>query len=634
MLNSGALIQDRYHIRRQIGGGGMGTVYLAEDTRLSGRQCAIKEMSPNELAPSDRNWSIQAFRQEAQMLAQLDHPGLTRVTDFFPEGGNWYLVMDYVEGETLEARLMRAPQGRLPIDRALPIARQLCDVLTYLHNRQPSVIFRDLKPGNIMLTPNDEVKLIDFGIARFFKPGKTQDTVLLGTPGYAAPEQYGGRGQSDPRTDVYSLGALLHHMITGHDPTTASSPFPLPEARSVMPSIPPSITDVIGRATQMRPALRYATIQEMQQALFPPTYQLPGQPGSQPASPWGSTPTPNQSGSNTGSTGGSNRGLWIGLAVIGTVLLLCAGGTIGAIATGIIPNRNSETPTVELPGETATMKPITHTPTQEFQTVTPTEPPPATEVPTLTTKPTSTEGPIRNETVLGRSVQGRDLVMTSIGYEGDTHVIVIGSIQGDQTTTRDLIQNLIRYLDQNHDAIPQGVQYHLIPTINPDGNTENSRYNANGVDLNRNWDTKDWKSSAAVPGYPEGKTGSGGSYAFSEPETQALRDLLHQFQSDSPSMRIVIYHSSVRRSKGEVYPGGDRSLDISRTYAEATGYDIEHAWAEYVTSGEAVTWCDEQAMLAIDVVIPASQSPHTQVYGNKTLLEITLQALEDIANYR
>ena len=278
MLTSGTTVQNRYHILRKIGGGGMGTVYLAEDNRLPGRRCAIKEMSPAQLAPGDRNWSIEAFRQEAQMLANLDHPGLTRVTDFFAEGGNWYLTMEYIEGETLDARLARARNGRLSVDEALRIMRQLCDVLTYLHNREPQVIFRDLKPGNIMLTPNGEVKLIDFGIARFFKPGKSQDTVQLGTPGYAAPEQYGGLSQSDPRTDIYSLGAVLHQMVTGYDPTTASSPFPLPDPRSVMPAIPSHIADVITRATQMRPALRYSTIQEMRQALFPPTYPLSEKP--------------------------------------------------------------------------------------------------------------------------------------------------------------------------------------------------------------------------------------------------------------------------------------------------------------------------------------------------------------------
>jgi len=202
MLQSGSMLQSRYRILRRIGGGGMGMVYLAEDTRLPGRMCAIKEMSPAQLAPQDRNWAINGFRQEAQMLANLNHPGLTSVTDFIPEAGNWYLVMDYVEGETLQERLKRARGGRLSLDEVLNITRQLCDVLEYLHRQSPSVVFRDLKPGNVMLTPQGEVKLIDFGIARFFKPGQTRDTVNLGTPGYAAPEQYGGLGQSDPRADV------------------------------------------------------------------------------------------------------------------------------------------------------------------------------------------------------------------------------------------------------------------------------------------------------------------------------------------------------------------------------------------------------------------------------------------------
>ncbi|MGC9398129.1 MAG: protein kinase domain-containing protein [Anaerolineae bacterium] len=411
MLNKDTLLQKRYRILRQIGGGGMGTVYLAEDTRLQGRRCAIKEMSPAQLAPADRNWSIEAFRQEAQMLANLDHPGLTRVTDFFAEGGCWYLTMDYVEGETLEARLARARGGRLPLDQALRIARQLCDVLTYLHNRNPQVIFRDLKPANIMLTPDDEVKLIDFGIARFFKPGKSQDTIQLGTPGYAAPEQYGGLGQSDPRTDIYSLGALLHQMVTGYDPTTAASPFPLPDPRSVRPNLPPHVADVIVRATQMRPDFRYSTVQEMRQALFPPTYPLPGQtqvyPSQQPTPPpagsWGSTPPPGQppvqTGPTTGPTGqtaptgGSARGLWMGLAIAVAVLVLCTGGALGAIATGIIPLPSQETATPESPTTVAPTDPPTTT-LAEDSTVEPKEEnaPPTTEAPTEeeTSPPTDT----------------------------------------------------------------------------------------------------------------------------------------------------------------------------------------------------------------------------------------------------
>ncbi|MFL7791501.1 MAG: protein kinase [Anaerolineae bacterium] len=265
MLVPGTTLQNRYRIARQIGGGGMGVVYLAEDTRLAGRRCAIKEMSPAALPPQDRAWATGAFRQEAQMLANLDHPGLTAVTDFFFEVGNWYLVMDFVEGETLGNRLDRSPNRRLPLREVLGITRQLCTVLEYLHGQHPPVVFRDLKPGNVMLTPDGEIKLIDFGIARFFKPGRSRDTVNLGTPGYAAPEQYGGKGQTDPRSDVYSLGVLLHEMLTGYDPQ--STPFNLPRPRSLVPAIPLGVEQVILRATQSDPAARYQSIAQFRRAL-------------------------------------------------------------------------------------------------------------------------------------------------------------------------------------------------------------------------------------------------------------------------------------------------------------------------------------------------------------------------------
>jgi serine/threonine protein kinase len=265
MLSPNTLLQSRYRIHRQIGGGGMGVVYLAEDTRLPGRRCAVKEMSPDQLAPQDRSWATSAFRQEAQMLANLSHPGLTAVTDFFFERGNWYLVMDYVEGETLESRLDRLPDRRLPLREALEITRRLCIVLEYLHGRQPPVVFRDLKPGNVMITPGGEIKLIDFGIARFFKPGRSQDTVNLGTPGYAAPEQYGGKGQTDPRSDIYSLGVVLHEMLTGYNPQ--STPFNLPRPRSLSPTIPPGVEKVILRSIHSDPGGRYQTIGQFRRAL-------------------------------------------------------------------------------------------------------------------------------------------------------------------------------------------------------------------------------------------------------------------------------------------------------------------------------------------------------------------------------
>jgi serine/threonine protein kinase len=266
MLSSGAVLQGRYHILRHIGGGGMGDVYLAEDRRLPGRYCALKEMSPAALPAFERGWVINAFQQEAQMLAVLRHPGLTPVTDYFTEAGNWYLVMEHIEGVTLENHLQRTPGQRLPLAAALRVAEQLCDVLDYLHRQSPPIIFRDLKPGNIMLTPHGDVKLIDFGIARFFKLGQSQDTVNLGTPGYCAPEQFNRGGQTDARTDVYSLGVVLHQLLTGYDPTTSA--FRLPLIRSLDLSLPVAIESVINQATQLDPALRFQSILEFKQALF------------------------------------------------------------------------------------------------------------------------------------------------------------------------------------------------------------------------------------------------------------------------------------------------------------------------------------------------------------------------------
>ncbi len=171
--------------------------------------------------------------------------------------------MDFVAGETLEAKLARAPQG-LPVDVVLRAADQLCDVLDYLHNRKKPVIFRDLKPGNIMIDDRGEAKLIDFGIARHFAQGKRSDTTALGTTGYAPPEQY-GKGQTDPRSDIYALGATLHHLLTGIDP--ADKPFAFVSPRSVRPAVPVEVDLAIMRAVEQDPAKRWQGARVMKQAL-------------------------------------------------------------------------------------------------------------------------------------------------------------------------------------------------------------------------------------------------------------------------------------------------------------------------------------------------------------------------------
>lgn len=224
--------------------------------------------------------------------------------------------------------------------------------------------------------------------------------------------------------------------------------------------------------------------------------------------------------------------------------------------------------------------------------------------------------------------------MAIIGDEMGSAIVVVGSIQGDQTNTLDLTNSLINHFDQNTKHVPGDVAFYFIPSLNPDGNASKSRFNANEVDLNRNWDTSDWRSKAVVPGYPNGKHGAGGSSPFSEPETRALRDFLLSLVSQRRNVCVVVLHSSVHRTQGEVYPGGDDAIDIASQYASAAGYDVERAWAEYTTSGEIVTWCDEQGITSIDVVFPGSQGPSSRISGTgDTLLDITVRALLEIAEF-
>lgn len=218
LLTEDHLLKQRYRILTQIGAGGFGAVYKAADTQFGNRLVALKEMSQRSLTPQEVAEATEAFKREVLMLADLRHPNLPRIYDHFNDSGRWYLVMDFIEGQTLEEYLDSQPRGHLPPEEVLDIGIQLCNVLGYLHTRQPPIIFRDLKPANIMRTPGQHLYLIDFGIARHFKPGQVKDTMPLGSPGYAAPEQY-GKMQTTPRADIYSLGVTLHQLLTGNDPT-------------------------------------------------------------------------------------------------------------------------------------------------------------------------------------------------------------------------------------------------------------------------------------------------------------------------------------------------------------------------------------------------------------------------------
>ncbi len=259
------VLQGRYELIRKLGQGGMGAVYLAADRRLSTVRWAVKELSDEQnAAPLARQQAAESFRQEAEMLAALSHPNLPRVTDSFSEDGRSYLVMEFVPGETLQAYLQRVGLPRPPAE-VLGWAEQLCEVLDYLHTQEPPVIFRDLKPANVMLTPEGPLKLIDFGIARHFKHGQSQDTQAFGTVGYSAPEQY-GRGQTDPRSDVYSLAVLLHHALTGYDP--GNTPFRLPAAIQLNPSLPPELSAALAQGMHNDPGQRFESVAAFRQALL------------------------------------------------------------------------------------------------------------------------------------------------------------------------------------------------------------------------------------------------------------------------------------------------------------------------------------------------------------------------------
>ena len=219
MVAEGTLVGKRYRILTQIGKGGMSTVYLAMDSSLN-KQWAVKEIR-NVTDPVQRDLVIRSLTVEANMIKRFDHPAIPRIVDLIEEKSSLFVVMDYVEGQTLSALLKK--KGAQKEEDVVDWGIQLCDVLDYLHRRKPPVVFRDVKPSNIMLTPDGAIKLIDFGIALEIGKGAVDKPLIgddrqLGTPGYGAPEQFDEHGVVDARTDIYALGATLFHLLTGSHP--------------------------------------------------------------------------------------------------------------------------------------------------------------------------------------------------------------------------------------------------------------------------------------------------------------------------------------------------------------------------------------------------------------------------------
>jgi serine/threonine protein kinase len=402
-LTSGQILQNRYRIASMLGQGGMGAVYRAWDTRLN-VPVAVKEMVPQPgLDQQTLTQLRQQFQQEAQILARLVHPYLVRVTDFFEEGGNAYLVMDFVEGESLVDRIER--EGSLPEPQVLEWAHQLLDALGYCHDQ--GIIHRDIKPQNVIIRSDGRAVLVDFGLVKLWDPNDPHTRTAMrgmGTPEYAPPEQYDTQvGHTDPRSDIYSLGATIYHALTGQAPPTATmriaNPVLFQKPRTLTPRITPTTENAVLRATELTVGNRFANTQEMAAALrgesvpTPTMVVTPGVPERTKVMPGAvavpvAYPAPVAERQRVPARIWAVGGIVVVATIVGAILLggrdsngTSTDGTATAIAVAALETTDTPSPT---PSPSPTSTPAS------TDTPTPTDAPTDTPAPTRTKPPTST----------------------------------------------------------------------------------------------------------------------------------------------------------------------------------------------------------------------------------------------------
>ncbi len=267
LLHEGLQLQNRYKILGVVGVGGMGAVYKAQDLRFPGvmRVCGVKEMINTASDPQVRQMIVRNFEREASILATLNHPAIPQVYDYFTEGSRSYLVLEFIDGKDLEAHLAGS-EGFLTEEQVLDWAAQLCDVLSFLHNHKPRpIIFRDLKPSNIMLDDHQRIRLVDFGIAKLFQSG--EKGTMIGTEGYSPPEQY--RGVAEPRGDIYALGATLHHLLSKQDPRL-EPPFSFHERpiHKRNPTVSREVVELVNKALEYEVNNRWGSAEEFKRAIL------------------------------------------------------------------------------------------------------------------------------------------------------------------------------------------------------------------------------------------------------------------------------------------------------------------------------------------------------------------------------
>lgn len=261
MAEVGKVINNKYEILKLIGKGGMSRVYLAMDTNIH-KPWAVKEIDKT-VKDKNNEVIIQSAIAEANLIKELDHNAIVRIVDIIDEPDKIFIIEDYIEGETLNSIVLR--DGAQPQEKVIEWAIQICSALEYLHTRKPPIIYRDMKPANVMLKPEGNVKIIDFGIAREYKEQNNEDTKCLGTKGYAAPEQFGGKGQTDARTDVYCLGVTLYYLVTGMNP--CEPPYEIYPIRHWNPKLSSGLEAIILKCTRPNPNDRFQSCAELNYAL-------------------------------------------------------------------------------------------------------------------------------------------------------------------------------------------------------------------------------------------------------------------------------------------------------------------------------------------------------------------------------
>ena len=262
---SQAMLADAgYDVIRHLGEGTMGSVYLVK-RKSDGKELVLKKLIITSTSGLDETSAREIFRRESELLKRFSHPGLPEIYDTFIQNGQDYLVMEYIKGETLED-IINKHDGPFTSDKALKWVIEIAEILDYLHNSfEAPVIYKDLKPSNIIITPDGSPRLVDFGTSRYYSPDKNSDTHRLGTPGYAAPEQYNKNGQTTPQSDLFALGVILFQLLTKYDPTV--TPLKFPSMKSLNPFVPERLEEIIKKAIQPEPVKRYISVVEFKESL-------------------------------------------------------------------------------------------------------------------------------------------------------------------------------------------------------------------------------------------------------------------------------------------------------------------------------------------------------------------------------